>query len=87
MNEPVRRKRAVFDWSAAVIMILSIGSAILVFVREGSARFLSILTDDLELISPSRSQRAVYVRWQQSKSAPGADFFRRRHQPRRGLSW
>ena len=49
MNEPVRRKRAVFDWSAAVIMILSIGSAILVFVREGSARFLSILTDDLEL--------------------------------------
>src|SRR3954468_907213 len=49
MNEPIRRKRAVFDWPAAVIMILSIGSAILVFVREGSARFLSILTDDLGL--------------------------------------
>jgi uncharacterized membrane protein YraQ (UPF0718 family) len=49
MNEPVRRPRPVFDWSAAVIMILSVASAILVFVREGSARFLSILTDDLGL--------------------------------------
>ena len=47
MNEPVRRPRPVFDWSAAVIMILSVGSAILVFWREGSTRFLSILTDDL----------------------------------------
>jgi len=34
MNEPVRRPRPVFDWSAAVIMILSIGSAILVFVQR-----------------------------------------------------
>lgn len=49
MNEPVRRKRVVFDWSAAVIMILSVGSAIAVFVREGPARFLAILTDDLGL--------------------------------------
>jgi uncharacterized membrane protein YraQ (UPF0718 family) len=49
MNEPVRRPRAVFDWSAAVIMILSLGSAGWVLVRDGSARFLTILTDDLSL--------------------------------------
>ncbi len=49
MNEPVRRPRAVFDWSAAVIMILSLGSAGWVLVRDGSDRFLAILTDDLSL--------------------------------------
>ena len=44
-----RRPRRAFDWSAAVIATLAIGSAIVVFVRNGQARFLEILTDDLGL--------------------------------------
>jgi uncharacterized membrane protein YraQ (UPF0718 family) len=44
-----RRPRRAFDWSAAVIATLAIGSAIFVFFRDGQARFLSILTDDLWL--------------------------------------
>jgi uncharacterized membrane protein YraQ (UPF0718 family) len=46
---PVRRPRRAFDWSAAAIAILAIGSAIYVFVHEGQARFLAIFTDDLAL--------------------------------------
>ena len=49
MNEPVRRRRSAFDWSTAVIATLAIASAITVFVRQGSERFLAILTDDLSL--------------------------------------
>ena len=42
----VRRRRA-FDWSAAVITVLAVTSATLVYLRDGQARFLAILTDDL----------------------------------------
>ena len=44
----VRRRRA-FDWSAAVITVLAVTSATLVYLRDGQARFLKILTDDLGL--------------------------------------
>ena len=49
MSRPARQRRA-FDWSAAVIAALADhGSAIFVFFRDGQARFLAILTDDLGL--------------------------------------
>ena len=48
MSRPARKRRA-FDWSAAVIAALAIGSAIFVFFRDGQARFLAILTEDLGL--------------------------------------
>ena len=44
----VRRRRA-FDWSAAVITVLAVTSAALVYRRDGQARFLKFLTDDLGL--------------------------------------
>ena len=44
----VRRRRA-FDWSAAVITVLAVTAAALVYLRDGQARFLAILTDDLGL--------------------------------------
>ena len=46
---PARRPRRAFDWSAAVVATLAIGSAIFVFFRDGQARFLAILTDDVWL--------------------------------------
>ena len=46
---PARRPRRAFDWSAAVIATLAIGSAIFVFFRDGQARFLAILTEDVAL--------------------------------------
>jgi uncharacterized membrane protein YraQ (UPF0718 family) len=49
MSAPVRRPRRAFDWSAAVIAVLAISAAVTVYVRDGQARFLSILTDDLTL--------------------------------------
>jgi uncharacterized membrane protein YraQ (UPF0718 family) len=49
MNPPTRRKRRAFDWSAAVIATLALSSAALVFFRDGQARFLAILTDDVVL--------------------------------------
>lgn len=49
MSGTGRRPRPVFDWSAAVIAILAVGSAITVYFRDGQARFLTILTDDLGL--------------------------------------
>jgi uncharacterized membrane protein YraQ (UPF0718 family) len=48
MSEPRRRRRA-FDWSAAVIAAMAITAAVVVFFRDGPARFLAILTDDLSL--------------------------------------
>src|SRR5882724_4304623 len=45
----VRPIRRAFDWSAAVIAILAVSSAVTVYLRDGSARFLAILTDDLGL--------------------------------------
>jgi len=44
----VRRRRA-FDWSAAVLAALALTSAVAVYLRDGPARFLAILTDDLGL--------------------------------------
>ncbi len=46
---PARRPRRAFDWSAAVIATLAFGSAAYVLIRDGQARFLSILTDDVLL--------------------------------------
>jgi uncharacterized membrane protein YraQ (UPF0718 family) len=46
---PARRPRRAFDWSAAVVATLALGSAIFVFFRDGQARFLAILTDDVWL--------------------------------------
>jgi uncharacterized membrane protein YraQ (UPF0718 family) len=44
-----RPARRAFDWSAAVITLLAVSSAVTVYLRDGSARFLAILTDDLGL--------------------------------------
>jgi uncharacterized membrane protein YraQ (UPF0718 family) len=44
-----RKPRRAFDWSAAVIATLAVTSAVTVFIRDGQARFLSILTDDILL--------------------------------------
>jgi len=44
-----RKPRRAFDWSAAVIATLALTSAVAVFIRDGQARFLSILTDDVWL--------------------------------------
>ena len=49
MTPPARRKRRAFDWSAAVIATLAFSSAAFVFFRDGSTRFLAILTDDVTL--------------------------------------
>jgi uncharacterized membrane protein YraQ (UPF0718 family) len=49
MTTPVLRRRRAFDWSAATIATLSIGSALFVFLRDGQARFLEIFTEDLGL--------------------------------------
>ena len=45
----VRPIRRAFDWSAAVIAVLAVSSAITVYLRDGPTRFLAILTDDLGL--------------------------------------
>jgi len=45
----LRRPRRAFDWSAAVIATLAFTSAAAVFLRDGQARFLAILTDDVVL--------------------------------------
>jgi uncharacterized membrane protein YraQ (UPF0718 family) len=49
MSATARRKRRAFDWSAAVIATLAVTAATIVFFRDGQARFLAILTDDLGL--------------------------------------
>ena len=45
----LRPRRKSFDWSAAVILALAVAAGIAVYVRDGSARFVSIFTDDLML--------------------------------------
>src|SRR6188474_1370173 len=47
MSTP-RRRRA-FDWSAAVIAVLAVTAAVVVYFRDGPVRFLAILTEDLGL--------------------------------------
>ena len=49
MSAPIRRPTRAFDWSAAVIAALAATAAVTVYLRDGQARFLSILTDDLGL--------------------------------------
>jgi uncharacterized membrane protein YraQ (UPF0718 family) len=49
MSATARRKRRAFDWSAAVITVLAVTAATIVFFRDGQARFLTILTDDFGL--------------------------------------
>ena len=44
-----RKPRRAFDGSAAVIATLAFGSAAFVFFRDGQARFLAILTEDVAL--------------------------------------
>ena len=46
---PLRRKA--FDWSTAVIATLAFSAAAIVYVRDGQARFLAILVDDLALFA------------------------------------
>ncbi len=44
-----RRPRKTFDWSTAFIAVVVIGSAIVVYRRDGQARFFEILTSDVHL--------------------------------------
>src|SRR5882672_6796149 len=60
----VRPIRRACDWSAAVIAILAVSSAVTVYLRDGSARFLAILTDDLGLFGwmlPNRPRSSVRI--------------------------
>lgn len=45
------RSRRAFDWSLAVIAALAGGSALAVFLRDGSDRFFAILLADLDLLA------------------------------------
>ena len=58
MNPPARRKRRAFDWSAAVIATLALSSAAFVFFRDGPARFLAILTDDVVAVRQHAAEGA-----------------------------
>src|SRR5580704_947389 len=49
MSAPVRRHRRAFDWSAAVVAALAVSAAVRVYLRDGPAQFMSILTSDLGL--------------------------------------
>jgi uncharacterized membrane protein YraQ (UPF0718 family) len=44
---PERRRVSSFEWSTAVIGLASLTAGIIVYLRDGSARMLSILTNDL----------------------------------------
>jgi uncharacterized membrane protein YraQ (UPF0718 family) len=44
-----RRRRNPFDWSTAIILALTGGSAVTVYLREGTDRFYTILDSDLLL--------------------------------------
>src|SRR6476620_3614832 len=44
-----RRRVRTFEWSTAIIAAVSVTAGAIVYMRDGSARFLSILTSDLEL--------------------------------------
>jgi uncharacterized membrane protein YraQ (UPF0718 family) len=49
MSAPQRRAHRAFDWSAIVIAILAVTAAATVYFRDGQARFLAILLEDLGL--------------------------------------
>ena len=44
-----RRPRKPFDWSTAFIAVVVVASAIVVYLRDGQARFLEILSSDVSL--------------------------------------
>src|SRR3954451_14557367 len=46
---PERRRLRSFEWSTAVILILAASSGAVVFMRDGTDKFIAILTKDLEL--------------------------------------
>lgn len=46
-----RRKRKPLDWSTAGIGLLTGAAALIIFVRDGRARFLEILYSDLDLFA------------------------------------
>ncbi len=47
---PSRPRRRAFDWSIASIAALALVAAVTVYVRDGQAHFLAVLTDDLWLL-------------------------------------
>jgi uncharacterized membrane protein YraQ (UPF0718 family) len=51
MSAPARRPHRAFDWSTAVIGLLTVSAAVAVYLRDGQARFLAILSDDLGLVA------------------------------------
>lgn len=44
-----RRPRSTFDWSTAFIAVAVVAAAVVVYVRDGEARFLEILISDFHL--------------------------------------
>ena len=44
-----RRPRKPFDWSTAFIAVVVVTAAVVIYVRDGQARFLEILTSDVLL--------------------------------------
>ena len=46
-----RRRVSSFEWSTAVIGIISFTAGLVVYLRDGSARFTAILTNDLSLFA------------------------------------
>ncbi len=45
-----RRRIRSFEWSTAIIVLVSLGAGIVVYVRDGVEKTLAILTKDLELL-------------------------------------
>src|SRR6266702_7879527 len=46
-----RRRIRSFEWSTAIIAAISIGAALVVFLRDGTEKFLAILGNDLGLFA------------------------------------
>jgi uncharacterized membrane protein YraQ (UPF0718 family) len=46
-----RRRIRTFEWSTAVIAAISFGAAVAVFLRDGSEKFVAILSNDLWLFT------------------------------------
>ena len=46
-----RRRVSLFEWSTAVIGVISFTAGLVVYLRDGSARFTAILTNDLSLFA------------------------------------
>ena len=42
-----RRRVRTFEWSTAIIATISIGAALVVYLRDGTEKFLAILGNDL----------------------------------------